>query len=174
MKGSQHKVPLILLPVMQEPFERIAMDVVGPLPRSRRGNQYILVIYYYVTRYPMAMVLQKVDAGSDDEQLIQLFSRVGILRKILANQGTNFMSQLLRELYNLQIIRPIHTSPYHPQTGRLMERFNKTLKALLKKLVSKEGHNWERLLPYVLFAYQEVPQSTTGFSPFNLLYSREV
>ena len=55
-----------------------------------------------------------------------------------------------------------------------MEHFNNTLKALLRKLVSKEGCNWDRLLPYVLFAYREVPQSTTGFSPFELLYSREV
>ena len=55
-----------------------------------------------------------------------------------------------------------------------MERFNKTLKALLRKLVNKEGRDWDRLLPYVLFAYREVPQLTTGFSPFELLYGREV
>ena len=84
------------------------------------------------------------------------------------------MSQLLRELYNLLNIRPIRTSPYHPQTDGLVERFNKTLKALLRKLVSKEGRDWDRLLSYVLFAYREVPQSTTGFSPFKLLYGREV
>ena len=61
------------------------------------------------------------------------------------------MSQLLRELYNLLNIRPICTSPYYPQTDRLVEHFNKTLKALLRKLVSKEGCDWDRLLPYVLF-----------------------
>ena len=55
-----------------------------------------------------------------------------------------------------------------------MERFNKTPKALLRKLISKEGCDQDRLLPYMLFAYQEVPQSTTGFSPFELLYSQEV
>ena len=120
-KGSQHKVPLIPLPVMQEPFERIAMDVVGPLPRSRRGNQYTVIVCMYATRYPEAMTLQKVDAGSVAEQLIQLFSRVGILREILSDQGTNFMSQLLRELYNLLNICPIRTSPYHPQTDGLIE-----------------------------------------------------
>ena len=174
MKGSQHKVPLIPLPVMQEPFERIAMDIVGPLSRSRRGKQYIFVVCDYATRYPEDMALRKVDAGSVAEQLIQLFSRVGIPREILSDQGTNFMSQLLRELYNLLNIRPIRTSPYHSQTDGLVERFNKTLKALLRKLVNKEGYDWDRLLPYVLFAYWEVPQSTTGFSPFELLYSREV
>ena len=120
------------------------------------------------------MALRKVDAGSLAEQLIQLFSRVGIPREVLSDQGTNFMSQLLRELYNLLNIRPIRTSPYHPQTDGLVEHFNKTLKALLRKLVIKEGRDWDRLLPYVLFAYRDIPQSTTGFSPFELLYCREV
>jgi len=101
-------------------------------------------------------------------------SRVGIPREILSDQGTNFMSQLLKESYNLLNISQIQTSPYHPQTDGLAERFNRTLKAMIRKLVSKEGEDWDRLLPYVLFAYCEVPQSTTGFSPFELLYGRYV
>ena len=60
------------------------------------------------------MAVQKVDAGSVAEQLIQLLSRVGILREILSDQGTSFLSQLLRELYNLLNICPIHTSLYYP------------------------------------------------------------
>ena len=59
-------------------------------------------------------------------------------------------------------------------TDSLVERFNKTLKTRLRKLISKKGHDWDRLLPYVLFAYCEVPQTTTGFSTFELLYGREV
>ena len=98
---------------MQEPFERIAMDVVGLLPRSRRGKQYILVCNY-ATRYPEAMALRKVDAGSVAEQLIQLFSRVGIPREILSDQG---MLQLLRGV--LQLAK--HSSHPHftiPSTKR--------------------------------------------------------
>ena len=58
--------------------------------------------------------------------------------------------------------------------NELVKRFNKALKVLLQKSVSKEGHDWDILLPYVLFAYRKVPQSTTGFSLFELLYSWEV
>ena len=50
-----------------------------------------------------------------------------------------------------------------------MERFNKTLKALLRKATSDIGKDWDKLLPYLLFAYREVPQASTGFSPFELL-----
>ena len=63
---------------------------------------------------------------------------------------------------------------YHPQTDGLVERFNKTLKEMLRKVIEKEGRNWDKMLPYVLFAYREVPQDSTGFSPFELIYGRDL
>ena len=89
-------------------------------------------------------------------------------KEILTDQGTNFMSKLLTELYRMLHIQPIHTSPYHPQTDGLVERFIKS------KLVGDEGKDWDRLLPYLLFAYREVPQASTGFSPFELVYGWQV
>ena len=71
-------------------------------------------------------------------------------------------------------VHPIRTSPYHPQTDGLVERFNQTLKAMLRKVAVEEGKDWDKFLPYLLFAYREVPQSSTGFSPFELLYGRTV
>ena len=71
------------------------------------------------------MALRKVDAGSVADHLMQLLARVGIPKEILSDQGTNFMSQLLRELYNLLNICPIRTSPYHPQTDGLVEHETK-------------------------------------------------
>ena len=94
--------------------------------------------------------------------------------EILSDQGTNFMSQLLKEIYRLLNIHPIRTTPYHPQTDGLVERFNRTLKSMLKKVASEEGRDWDTLLPYILFAYREVPQAATGFSPFELIFGREV
>jgi len=78
------------------------------------------------------------------------------------------VSQLLAEVYHLLHIKPIRTSPYHPQTDVLVERFNQTLKSILRKTAKEEGKDWDKLLPYLLFAYREVPQSSTGFSPFEL------
>ena len=72
-KGGQLRIPLIPLPVMKELFERIAMDIVGPLSRSSQGNQYILVVCDYATRYPEAIPLHFIDAGAVAEHLIQLF-----------------------------------------------------------------------------------------------------
>ena len=117
--------------------------------------------------------MRTVDAEHVAEELVTMFARVGVPREILTDQGTNFMSKLLAELYNLLHIHPIRTSPYHPQTDGLVERFNGTLKSMLRK-TALEGKDWDKLLPYLLFAYREVPQATTGFSPFELMYGRHV
>ena len=172
--GRQAAAPLIPLPIVDSPFERIAMDIVGPLPRSRTGNRYVLVVCDYATRWPEAVPLKSIDAGHVAEELMVLFSRVGVPKEILTDQGSNFTSQLLKEVYRLLSIKPIRTSPYHPQTDGLVERFNQTLKAMLRRTATDEGKDWDKLIPYVLFAYREVPQSSTGFSPFELVYGHAV
>ena len=176
-KSSRRRVPrapMIPLPVISEPFERIAMDVVGPLPRSRSGHRYVLVICDYGTRYPEAIPMKTVDAEAVAEELLKLFTRVGIPKEILTDQGTNFTSQLLAELYRLLRVNALRTTPYHPQTDGLVERFNGTLKGMLRKSAQGDGRDWDKLLPYLLFAYRETPQESTGFSPFELLYGRDV
>lgn len=172
--GRKIRAPLIPLPVIDEPFHLIAMDIVGPLPRSHAGSKYILVICDYATRYPEAIPLRSTDARHVAEELFKVFARVGVPKEILTDQGSNFTSNLLAEVYRLLHIQPIRTSPYHPQTDGLVERFNQTLKAMLRRAVTEEGKDWDKLVPYVLFAYREVPQASTGFSPFELLYGRPV
>ena len=159
---------------MDEPFKQIAMDIVGPLPCSSTGRQFILVISDYATHYPEAIALRNIDANTVAEELLKFFARVRVPEEILTDQGTNFTSQLLIEVYLLLKIKPIRTTPYRPQTDGLVERFNSTLKSMLRKTVSKEGKDWDWLLPYLLFAYREVPQASTGFSPFELLYGHQV
>ena len=174
---GRHKtccVPLVPLPVVEEPFARIAMDIIGPLPRSRSGNRYVLVVCDYGTKYPEAVPLKSIDAEAVAEELMVIFSRVGIPQEMLTDQGSNFQAQLLRELYRLLHIDALRTSPYHPQSDGLVERFNQTLKGMLRKAACQEGKDWDSLIPFLLFAYREVPQESTGFSPFELLYGRDV
>ncbi|KAK7939317.1 hypothetical protein WMY93_002643 [Mugilogobius chulae] len=162
------------LPVISTPFRRVAMDIVGPLVKSCSGNQFILVLSDYATRFPEAFPLRTITAPAVVRALIQFFARVGIPDEIITDQGTNFTSRLM-QLFNQQLgITAIKTTPYHPQTDGLVERLNQTLKRMLRKFVADTGKDWDRWLPFLLFAYREVPQASTGFSPFELLYGWDV
>ena len=80
------------------------------------GKKNILVICDYATRYPEAIPLRSVDVNNIAEELVKFFARVGVPEEILTDQGTNFNSQLLKEVYQLLHIKPIKTTPYHHQT----------------------------------------------------------
>uniref|UniRef100_A0A1X7UKH3 Integrase catalytic domain-containing protein n=1 Tax=Amphimedon queenslandica TaxID=400682 RepID=A0A1X7UKH3_AMPQE len=163
-ESRKHLIPL---PIIEELFSRVTMDIVGPFHKSRAGFKYVLVLCDYATRYPEAVPLKSIDAEHVAEELIKTFLRMGIPQKILTDQGSNFTYQLLAELYRLLHVKAIRTSPYHPQTACLVERFNQTLKSMLRKTPDKEGKDWDKYIPYPLFAYREVPQSSTGISPFD-------
>ncbi len=167
------KAPLRPLPLMEVPFERIGMDLIGPLERSARGYRFALVLVDYATRYPEAVPLRSISAKSMAEALFRIISRVGIPKEILTDQGTAFMSRTLKELYELLGIKSIRTSVYHPQTDGLVERFNHTLKSMVRKFVKEDAKNWDKWLEPLLFAVREVPQASTGFFPFELLYGRQ-
>lgn len=79
------------------------------------------------------------------------------------------MLGVLKEMCRLLHVTQLWTSVYHPQTDRLVERFNKTLKSMMRKMIDTDGKEWDQLLPYLLFSIREVPQSSTGFAPFELL-----
>ena len=173
-KGKVFKAPLISIPPVDEPFARIAMDIVGPLVRSEKGNRFILVVCDYGTKYPEAIPLKTIDAETVANALIDIFSRTGIPREILSDQGSNFMSATIKHLCSLLHIKKLKTSPYHPQANGLVENFNGTLKKMLKCYSDETAKDWDKNIPYVLFAYREAKHETTGFSPFEMLYGRYV
>lgn len=173
-KTQVSKVPLVQIPRIDVPFQRIAIDMVGPLPRTKRGNQYVLVICDYATKYPEAILLRNQEAEVVAEAIIEVFSRLRVPKEILSDKGTNFMSSLMSELCKLLSIRKLNTTPYHPQANGLVERFNGTLKRMLQIYAQDQPGKWDKLLPYLLFAYREVPQESTRFAPFELMYGRHV
>ena len=149
------------------------MDLIGPLDQSAQGYHFVLVLVDYATRYPEAVPLRDVSAKSAAQALFQVISRVGIPKEILTDQGTSFMSRTIRELYELLGVHSIRTSVYHPQTDGLVQRFNKKLKNMIRKFVQEDSRNWDKWLDPLLYAVREVPQASTGFSPFELLFSRK-
>ena len=105
-KGKVGKVPLGKMPLIEEPFKRVAMDLVGPIyPASDRGKRFILTIMDYATRYPEAVALSNIDTETVAEALLQVYSRVGIPSEILTDMGTQFTSAVMREVSRLLTIK---------------------------------------------------------------------
>eukprot|EP00057_Strongylocentrotus_purpuratus_P000907 XP_001186509.2 PREDICTED: uncharacterized protein LOC754648 [Strongylocentrotus purpuratus] len=174
-KGKVTKVPLGSTPLIDEPFRRVAMDLVGPIePATSKGNRYILTVVDYATRYPEAVALRRIDAQTVAEALMDIYSRVGIPREVLTDRGSQFTSELMKEVSRLFSIRQMTTTPYHPACNGLVERFNGTLKSMLRKMCEERPKDWGRYLNPLLFAYRESVQESTGFSPFELLFGRAV
>ncbi len=174
-KGRVTKTPLGKMPLMEIPFKRVAVDLIGPIaPVTESGNRYILTMVDYATRYPEAVALKSIEAETVAEALVTMFSRVGIPEEILSDQGSQFLSGVMKEMGRLLSMSQLVTTPYHPMCNGLVERFNGTLKAMLKKMCAEKPKDWDRYLPALLFAYREVPQESLGFAPFELLYGRTV
>ena len=95
-------------------------------------------------------------------------------KEILSNRGLQFTADMMKEVCRLVSIKQLHTTPYNPRCNGLCERVNGVLKNMLKKMCQERPKDWDRYLFAVLFAYREVPQASTGFSPFELLYGRTI
>ena len=174
-KGRVRLVPLQPLPVVTEPFSRVAIDLVGPLsPPSSEGHHYIVTLINFSTGFPEAMPLKDIDTISVSEALLTIFARVRIPREILSDRGTQFTSHLMAELHKLLGVKPIFTTPFHPSGNGRVERLHGSLKSGLRKLCSDKPKEWHRYLSLILFALREIPNDRTGLSPFELLYGRSV
>ena len=172
-KGRVSKVPLGKLPLIDTPFKRVAVDIVGPIePRSDQKNRYILTMIDYATRFPEAVPLPGVESERVAEALVQMFSRVGIPDEMLTDCGSQFTAEVMQEVSRLLSLQQLTTTPYHPMCNGLVERFHATLKQMLRRMCAERPKDWD--LPALLIAIREVPQESLGFAPFELLYGRIV
>ena len=100
---------------------------------------------------------------------MDIFSRLGVPKELLSYLCTQFVSGCMKEAARLLSIKQLSTTPYHPMCNGLTEKFNGTMKSMLKRSCSEQPRQWHRYINPLLFAYREVPQQSTGFSPFELL-----
>ena len=154
-------MPLGKLPLIDTPFKRVTVDIVGPIePRSEKRNRYILTMIDYATRYP--------ETERVAEALVEMFSRVGIPDEMLTDCGSQFTAEVMKEVSRLLSLQQLTTTPYHPMCNGLVERFHATMKQMLRRMCAERLKDWDKYLPASLFAIREVPQESLGFSPFEL------
>ncbi|XP_078250271.1 uncharacterized protein LOC144589471 [Pogona vitticeps] len=169
------KAKLCPLPVIDTPFKCIGVDIVGPLPKAtKRGNRFILTIVDHATRYPEAIPLTNIETNTVADALVGYMSRMGFVSEIITDLGTSFTSKLMKRLWQICGIKHKETTAYHPESNGLTEKFNGTLMRMIRAYLAENPNNWDQKLQSLLFAYRSVPQASTGFSPFELLFGRKV
>ena len=155
------------------PFEKVSWDIMGPLPTSESGNKYILVITDLFTKWVEAFPLKVTDSVTLATILVnEVVCRYGVPSYIHSDQGANLNSDLIKSMCNLLGITRTRTSAYHPQGNGQVERFNRTVEAMIAKVIDANQRNWDVHLPKALFAYRTAVHESTRFTPFHVTFGR--
>ena len=157
------------------PVERIEIDILRPLTETNARHKYILVITDCFTKWVEAIPLQSIDASTIAKHFVEQFiTRFGIPKEIHTDQGRQFESDLFQSLCSYLKIDKTRTTPFHPQSDGLVERFNRTIADMLSKYIAPSEKDWDELLPFMLMAYRSSEHESTGVTPNLLMFGREV
>ena len=160
---------------VSEPLQRVAMDLLGPLDETERGNKYILVVVDYLSKWVEGYPLKDMTATTCADVVTREFvCRYGFPLQVHSDQGRQFESALFQEVCRLMNVSKSRTTPLHPQSDGQTERANKTILDLLAKLVATRKEEWDLCLPIALSLYRSSVHSVTGETPNRLMLGREV
>lgn len=175
-KTSPHfkKVPLEQMPEVLYPFDRTSMDICGPFVTSYAGNKYLLTFQDHFSKYVEAFPISDQKADTIARIFVtEIIARHGTPKQLLTDQGSNFLSNLFKNICKLLHIEKLQTTPYHPQSNGLIERSHRVFKDIISHYVAKSQQDWDIWIPYVVMAYRFNIHSSTGFSPYFLLHGRD-
>ena len=173
MSQGKRKAPLRQYQVGM-PLERVAMDVIGPLPETERGNKYILVIGDYFSKWKEGYAMPNQEAETVADHFVKEFiCRFGIPYQLHTDQGRNFESELFQQMCSRLGIEKTRTTPGRPESDGMVERFNRTLEAMLSMFVAENQWDWDEFLPMLIMAHRSTPHDSTKYSPKMLMMGRE-
>ena len=150
------------------------MDLLDMSITSAKGNLYVLVMVDCFSRWTEACPLpDKTAISVADAFFSNIVCRFGMPSVIHSDQGREFENKVMHELCLLGGSHKTKTTPYHPESDGLVERFNRTLLMMLAMFAGEHKDDWDDLLPPVMMAYRSSVHESTGFSPYRLMFGEE-
>lgn len=163
--------PMVLTDTPDAAFEKISMDIMGPLPTTPTENTYILTIQDLLTKYSLAIPLKTASAISVAQAFISEFICVyGAPKAVLTDQGTHFINSLMRIVARKFKITQFKTTAYRPQSNGSVERSHHVLWEYLKQFTSK--NDWDEYLKLAAFSYNTSVHEGTKFTPYELVFGK--
>ena len=144
---------------------------VGPLPRTKSGNEYLLTIMCTSTYFPEAIPLRNIKTKSIVKALIKFFTFVGLPKPVQSDQGSNFMSGIFQQVMHELGIKQYRSSACHLESQGALERF---LQNMIRSYCFDTEKDWDEGIHLLLFAVREYVQESLGFSPFELVFGHSV
>ena len=157
------------------PFERVAVDLMGPFERTKNDNLYIAVFQDYFTKWVIAEPLKdKTAMGVADLFYTKWIALYGCPLVLHSDRGGEFKAEIISRLCDVLRVTKTYTSPYRPESDGMLERSNRTLQAMLRAFVNEARDDWDDHLPAVTCAYRSTPHDSTGVSPFKMVFGHEM
>ncbi|XP_029112112.1 uncharacterized protein LOC114911879 [Scleropages formosus] len=174
-KPANQKPGGYLKPVVATyPWEFAGVDFMGPLPRSGRGNEYILVFIDYFTKWVEICPVREATAATAARKFVsEVFARHGAPAHLVSDRGVQFVSDFFEEVVAAMGSDHRLTTAYHPQSNQT-ERVNRTIKTAIRAYVGRKHRDWDLHLPLISFALRTAPHQSTGDTPAFLLYGRDL
>jgi hypothetical protein len=171
--GKHPKAPLE--PIFAfHPFQKLVIDITGPLRITKRGNRYIIVVTDLFTKFCITMAVPNFDAETTAKFIFErICCEYGFPEIIMSDQGPNFESALVEQLCKFLNISKLHSTAYRPQTQGGTEKQNDTIKTMLRCFVNANQDDWDEYLPQIVYAYNTAEHAATETSPFMALRGTE-
>lgn len=160
--------------VCDRPFKAVATDLVGPLPRSRSGYTFLLVITCCFSKYTILFPLRRATSAlvaSHFEKGVILTH--GVPETVILDNGSQMTGSEFRNLISKYNIPKLHYCPKYTPQVNLVERYNKTIMTAIASYVEENHRTWDQNLHKIQFAINSAINESTGFSPFFLVHGRE-
>lgn len=165
--------PLTITTTASTAFQRIYLDLVGPLEVDAENKRYIITIQCELSKYVEAYAIENKEAETVAEIFVKNFIlRYGIPNDIITDQGTEFLASLFVEVCKLLKICQLHSTAYHHETLGSLENSHKCLGAFLRMQITNHQEAWSTWLPYWCFAYNNTVHTETRYTPFELVFGK--
>jgi transposase InsO family protein len=166
------KQKMIISDTPMAPMEKVSLDIVGPFPVSKKGNNNILTIQCNFSKFCMAIPIQNATAEAVADAFIKRFICIfGAPLTILTDQGANFMSNLMKRVAKKFKISQVKTTAYHPQSNGSLERSHHSLSEYMKMYLDKDN-DWDEYIELATLSYNTAQYEGHRFTPFELIFGK--